>query len=361
MTRINQPGDPLKGRGASANPPNRFEKTSREAVVPDGAEWEEMAAPATRLIPDHSRSVISRQDSPDVGFEASLNPYRGCEHGCAYCYARPTHEYLGFSSGLDFETQIMVKVDAPALLRKELSSKKWEPKTVALSGVTDPYQPVEKKLEITRRCLEVLAEFGNPVVIITKNRLVARDRDILVKLASMEAAAVYISITTLDRDLCGVLEPRTSRPEKKLQVLSELSSAGIPAGVMVAPVIPGLTDSEIPAIVRAAAEAGAKYAEVIPLRLPLTVAPLFEAWLETHFPDRKEKVLNRIRAIRGGKLNDPRFGHRMRGSGAFAEQIRDLFQLACKKAGIQTCGPELSISHFRYDLQTPESPQLKLF
>lgn len=348
--------DPIKGRGVSSNPPNRFEKTIREAIVED--ESQEIRSPSTQFIPDHSRTVISRTDSPDVGFDASLNPYRGCEHGCAYCYARPTHEYLGFSSGLDFETRIMFKDNAPDLLRKELSSAGWTPTPLALSGVTDPYQPVEKKLGLTRRCLEVLAEFWNPVIIITKNHLVTRDIDILKTLASKNAVAVYLSVTTLDRELCGLLEPRTSRPEKKLEAIAELSRYGIPTGIMVAPVIPGLTDMEIPSIIESGARAGARFAGVIPLRLPMSVGFLFEQWLDARLPERKKKILNRVREIRGGKLNDSRFGIRMKGSGIFADQIRELFQMACKKRGISSGGPELSTRHFRPDAG---SPQLSLF
>ncbi|HEY5600040.1 MAG TPA: PA0069 family radical SAM protein, partial [Candidatus Manganitrophaceae bacterium] len=315
------------------------------------------SSPATRFLPDASRSVIAYNNSPDVGFEASLNPYRGCEHGCAYCYARPTHEYLGFSSGLDFETRIMVKENAPDLLRKELSSPAWKPRPLAMSGVTDPYQPIERKKRLTRKLLEVLLEFRNPVIIITKNSMVARDIDLLAELARFQCAPVFLSITTLDRDLCDLLEPRAARPEKRLETLSILSRSGVQTGVMAAPVIPGLTDAEIPRIIEAAAQAGARYAGVIPLRLPYAVAPLFESWLEASFPGRKDKVLHRIRSIRGGKLNDPRFGSRMAGEGVFAEQIRRLFDLACKKAGLDGRGPTLSTRYF----QRPLEPQLPLF
>lgn len=335
----------IKGRGSTANPPNRFETAHR---VPVAEGWEEdEAGPATEIIPDCSRTLIAYNDSPDVGFDASINPYRGCEHGCAYCYARPTHEYLGFSAGLDFETKLMVKNDAPALLRKELDHPRWEPQVLAMSGVTDPYQPIEGKLQLTRRCLEVLLEFRNPVIVITKNRRVVRDSDLLAELAAHQAAAVFLSITTLDADLCRRLEPRTSPPERKLEALSILSAAGIPCGVMVAPVIPGLTDQEIPKIVGAAVDAGARFAGMVPLRLPYGVAPLFEGWLETHLPDRKKKVLSRIRSVRGGKLNDPQFGSRMEGEGIFAEQIRSLFEMACRKNGISGAGPALSTAAFR--------------
>lgn len=542
---------PLRGRGASDNPPNRFERLRYEPD-PDAdppADEDTAPLPRTEFYRDSSRSVIARNESPDVGFEASINPYRGCEHGCVYClsgdtpilmadgsmelleavrtgeriygttrrgwyrryvttrvlahwavkkrayrvtledgteliaggdhrfltergwkfvagpdrgndrrprlttrdklmgigkvvirehgpggipdaecsagegvlpgtstdrvivaeatrplarlegrmvrsdpglrvasvepvgvhwlfdittgtgdfiasgvvshncYARPTHEYLGFSSGLDFETKILVKEDAPELLRRELSTPGWKPAVLALSGVTDPYQPVERRLLLTRRCLEVLAELRNPVVVVTKNHLVTRDIDILRELARWNACAVFVSVTTLRKDLQKVMEPRTSSPERRLAAIRELAEAGIPAGVMVAPVIPGLTDHEIPSIVGAAAAAGARQAGYVVLRLPHALAGLFETWLEDHFPGRKEKVLNRIRAVRGGKLNDPRFGSRMRGEGVFADEIASLFRLALRNAGIDGLSIELSTSHFR----RPGYRQLTLF
>lgn len=333
----------IKGRGSASNPPNRFEKTSRFSEEEESG----LDLPVTQFLQDSSRTLIAYNNSPDVGFEASVNPYRGCEHGCIYCYARPTHEYLGFSAGLDFETKIMVKEDAPLLLRKELRSPQWKPQVLAMSGVTDPYQPIEGKRQLTRQCLEVLLEFRNPVVIITKNRRVVRDLDLLSELAHFQAVAVFLSITTLSHDLCHVLEPRTSPPEKKREAISILAKAGIPTGVLIAPVIPGLTDHEIPNILRSAVAAGAGFAGMVPLRLPYGVAPLFEEWLGKHFPDRKEKVLNRIRSIRGGKLNDPRFGSRMEGEGIFSDQIRHLFDLACRKYGIAGRSPHLSTAHFR--------------
>jgi DNA repair photolyase len=295
----------IRGRGASGNPPNRFE---RLALEPD-PEWydAEEPVPQTRFFRDDSKTIINYNDSPDIGFAASVNPYRGCEHGCIYCYARPFHEYLGFSSGLDFETKIMVKEDAPELLRRELASPKWKPQVIALSGVTDCYQPVERKLGLTRRCLEVLAEFRNPVGIVTKNHLVTRDVDVLGELARCDAAAVFMSVTTLDPELRKVMEPRTSPPASRFSAVETLSQAGVQVGVLVAPIIPGLTDHEIPSIISAAVKAGARFAGHVILRLPYAVAPLFEQWLTRHFPEKKEKVLNRIRAIRGGKLNDPRF------------------------------------------------------
>ena len=337
---------PIHGRGASANPANRFEALS---IEPDPAEHptDEVPALTTKFYRDFTRTIIARNDSPDVGFEASVNPYRGCEHGCIYCYARPTHEYLGFSAGLDFESRIMVKEEAPELLAAELASPRWRPQTLVMSGVTDPYQPVERRLQLTRRCLEVLARFRNPIAIITKNQLVTRDADLLGELAAHHAAAVNISVTSLDPKLQRILEPRTSAPRARLDAITQLRKAGVPVGVMVAPVIPGLTDHEVPAILQACAEAGAQFAGYIVVRLPFAVAPLFERWLAEHFPDRKEKVLGRIRHLRGGgRLNDPRFKSRMVGEGIFAEQIRALFEAGCKRADIGK-RPRLSTAAFR--------------
>ena len=332
-------------RGAAENSPNRFEKIHLE---PD-AEWnpDNNPLPRSQFFKDHSQTVISRQDSPDISFLASLNPYRGCEHGCIYCYARPTHEYLGFSAGLDFESKIMVKADAPELLRKELASPKWKPQVIFLSGVTDCYQPVERKLKLTRRCLEVLAEFRNPVFIVTKSQLVTRDIDLLAELARYQAVGILLSITTLDSDLRQIMEPRTSPPLARLKAISELAGAGIPVGVNIAPIIPGLTDHELPAILKAAAKAGATSAGYTVVRLPHAVAPLFENWLATHFPDRKEKILNRIRAMRDGKLYKSEWGKRFTGEGIYADQLAQMFDVARRKAGIRNDGAELSAESFR--------------
>ncbi len=345
----------VRGRGASHNPANRFQPLS---VVRDGWRDPEDPGPATELLRDRSRSIIACNDSPDVGFETSVNPYRGCEHGCIYCYARPYHEYLGFSAGLDFETKILVKEDAPELLRAELASPRWTPQTILLSGVTDPYQPVERRLRLTRRCLEVLAEFRNPVAITTKSHLVTRDLDVLGELASYRAVAVALSITTLDERLARVSEPRASSPARRLEAIRRLSEAGIPAGVNVAPVIPGLTDHELPRILEAAAQAGAMCAAYILLRLPHGVAPLFERWLEQRLPDRKQKVLNRIRETRGGKLYDSRFGVRGRGEGFYAEQIARIFEVTCRRTGLNRARPTLSAAAFRRPERTS---QLQLF
>jgi DNA repair photolyase len=335
---------PLHGRGASENPPNRFERAWHEPDE-DAADLQ-APAPTTQFLPDRTRTILTRNNSPDVGFEVSINPYRGCEHGCAYCYARPTHEYLGFSAGLDFETKILVKEDAPELLRRELASPRWQPCPVALSGVTDPYQPVERRLGLTRRCLEVLTEFRNPVVIITKNHLVTRDLDLLGELARHQAAAVFVSITTLDGHLKAKLEPRTTHPAGRLAAIEALAQAGVPVGVLVAPVIPALTDHEIPAIVTAAVRAGARFAGFTLLRLPLAVGPLFEHWLGQHFPEKRDKVLGRVRDMRDGKLNDPRFGARMVGEGNYAQLIHEMFNLVCRKEGVSGRGPDLSTAAF---------------
>ena len=353
MTTTNDPPAAIKGRGASWNPQNRFE--TLEYVLDDEAPRDD-GAPRTSYMRDPTRTLIATNDSPDIGFEASINPYRGCEHGCIYCYARPFHEYLGMSAGLDFETKILVKEDAPELLREELNAKSWEPKLIAISGVTDAYQPIERKLEITRRCLGVLAEFRNPVAIITKNQLVTRDIDHLAELARFNAARVFISITTLDPKLANIMEPRASTPELRLDAVKALADAGIPVGVMVAPIVPAITDHEIPAILAAAKKAGAEWAGRVVLRLPLAVAPLFERWLEEHFPDRKDKVLNRVRDMRGGKLYEAKWGVRGRGEGFFADQIEALFEVTCRRLGINERDDHLSAAAFRRRL-----PQQSLF
>jgi DNA repair photolyase len=347
----------VHGRGAAENPPNRFERTWHERDPDEPWDPDEEPAPGTVLLRDATRTIIATNESPDIPFEASLNPYRGCEHGCIYCYARPTHEYLGFSAGLDFETKIMVKEDAPELLRRALISPGWEPKAISISGVTDPYQPVERRLKLTRRCLEVLAEFRNPVGIVTKNRLVTRDIDLLGELARHEAAAVFVSVTTLDPELARAMEPRATTPAGRLAAIRTLSEAGIPTGVMAAPIIPGLTDHELPAIIAAGAEAGAGGAAYLPVRLPLGVAPLFEDWLDRHAPDRKERVLGRIRAMRGGKLNESQFFSRMRGRGPLAEALDQLYRTACRRAGFEGRSFKLSTAAFR----RPPSGQLRLF
>ncbi|NJD11841.1 MAG: PA0069 family radical SAM protein [Gemmatimonadetes bacterium] len=341
----------LRGRGTAENPPGRFE---RIALVPDGETLDadllalgELPSPRTLYLRDSSRSIIAYNDSPDIPFDASINPYRGCEHGCAYCYARPFHEYLGFSAGLDFETRIVVKPDAALLLRRELRSASWRPQPIIVSGVTDAYQPIERRLRLTRACLEVLAEARNPVSIITKNHLVTRDADVLRQLAGCAAGQVNLSITSLRPEVQRVLEPRTSIPARRLDAIARLTDAGVPVGVMVAPVIPGLTDEELPAILGAARAAGARWASYAVLRLPYAVAGIFQNWVEQHFPERAGKVLNRIRAMRGGKLYDANWRQRMHARGEMANQLRLLFRVSCRQLGFdRTARPPLSIDHF---------------
>jgi DNA repair photolyase len=315
----NRPGP--RGRGATINPADRF--TALYYVQDEFGAVEDARPVPTEFFHDDTQSIISRNNSPDVGFETSVNPYRGCEHGCAYCYARPTHEYLGFSAGLDFESKILVKLKAGPLLRAELSNRNWRPQVVVLSGVTDCYQPIERKLKLTRSCLEVLAEFRNPVAIVT------------------------LSITTLEADLAAKLEPRASTPRARLAAVRELAQADIPVGVNVAPIIPGLNDHEIPRIIEAAAEAGACCAHYTIVRLPLAVSEIFPAWLRSHFPDRADAVLGRIRSMRNGKLNSSQFGQRMRGEGLLAEQIRRLFEVASRRFGLNERDLHLSCDAFR--------------
>jgi len=334
---------PVKGRGIAYDPPNRFETVHLEMEPGHYAEEK----PRTEFLADSTRSIVARNQSPDVGFDASVNPYRGCEHGCVYCYARPTHEYLGFSSGLDFERKILVKLRAPELLRDALSRPSWRPQVLGMCGVTDAFQPVERRLRLTRGCLKVLRDFRNPVTIVTKNHLVTRDADILSEMASHECAHVTVSVTTLRNELQRVMEPRTSIPRRRLDAIKTLADAGVPVGVFVAPVIPGLTDEELPAIVQAAADAGAHHASYLILRLPMGVADHFTQWLEVHFPERREKVIGRIRDMRGGKLNDPAFHRRFRGRGEYAKQIRGLFRAAVRKAGLDRKPLPLSTAAFR--------------
>jgi DNA repair photolyase len=348
------PGQPIPGRGAAINPPNRFEAAHVE-IDPD-LPPEERPNPKTQFYFDATESLLTPNDSPDVGFDVGLNCYRGCEHGCAYCFARPFHEYLGWSSGLDFETKILVKDRAPALLRRELSKPRWKPQTVGMSGVTDCYQPAERHFKLTRQCLEVLAEFRNPVAIITKNFLVTRDIDILAELARWDCVAVNVSVTTLDSDLAGKLEPRAARPDHRLKAIRMLSEAGIPVNALVAPVIPGLTDHEIPAILDAVADAGAKRASMVLLRLPWAVKDIFTSWLEAHVPGKKERVLDRVRQMRGGKLYDAEWGKRMKGEGTFAKQISDLFTISARRAGLNQTPIQLSTRHFK----RPAGAQLEL-
>lgn len=346
---------PIRGRGSAHNPKNRFRDTHLQYDLDE--ETGSLEKPKTRLLTDHTSGIISRNNSPDIGFDVSVNPYRGCEHGCVYCYARPTHEFLGMSAGLDFESKIVVKYDAPKLLRKVLADKKWKPQTLVMSGVTDPYQPIEKELKITRGCVEVLAECFHPLVIITKNYLVTRDIDLLSKLAEKNAVKIVLSITSLDESITATMEPRTSRPQKRLKAVQELTAAGIPVHVNIAPVIPGLTDEEIVPIMEASAGAGALSVSLVNLRLPYGVKDLFIKWLEDHHPNRKEKILNRIKSLKNGKLNRYEFGERFRVEGAYGEQMKQLLEIHAKRLGLNKAKLPLDTSHFK----RPETEQLNLF
>ncbi len=343
---------PAPGRGTALHPANRFASVIA-LPDPDYAECDERGVPVERPHPrtqfyvDATQSVLTANDSPDLRHPWGLNPYRGCEHGCAYCFARPYHDYLGWDSGLDFETKILVKTRAPELLRAELAAPRWRAESIGLSGVTDCYQPAERHFQLTRRCLEVMVEFRQPVAVITKNFLVTRDRDLLAALAAVGAAGVYVSVTTLDADLAGKLEPRAARPEHRLRAIRLLADAGIPVAVLTAPVIPGLNDHEIPAILAAAAQAGARAAGYVVLRLPHTVKDIFLDWLATHTPTKRDRVVARLRALHGGQLYDSRFGARMRGEGLFAEQIKRLFAVSARRAGLATTRLTLSSTHFR--------------
>jgi DNA repair photolyase len=332
-----------RGRGAAENTQQRFAEMH---VAYD--EGESPAKVGTKFFVDHSSTVITRNASPDVGIEASLNPYRGCEHGCAYCYARPTHEYLGFSAGIDFESRIMVKPDAPRLLREALMKPSYKPVCLSMCGVTDCYQPIEKKLRITRGCLEVLAEFRHPVALITKNHLITRDIDLLKELASHRAVSTCISVTSLDPKLAHVLEPRASSPAQRLEAIRQLSAAGVPVSVNVAPMIPALNDHEIPAILDAAYAAGACSAGYTVVRLPFSVKEVFADWLEQYFPDRKDKVLGRIRESQGRTLSNPEFGKRISGVGVWAEHIEQVFRVSMIRSGMaERRNPEVTTEAFR--------------
>ena len=334
----------LPGRGTALNPANRYEPIFIE--LNDAEDSDLPQAPRTLYYRDRSRSVLAENNSPDIPFRFSLNPYRGCEHGCIYCYARPTHEYLSFSAGLDFERRIMIKPEAPELLRRAMMSPQWQAQPIALSGNTDCYQPIERRLRLTRRCLEVFNEFRNPVSIVTKSTLVGRDVDLLGSLAARGAAEVMLSITTLDDELARRMEPRAAQPRLRLEALRTLSDAGIPAGVMVAPVIPGLNDEEVPRLIEAAAGAGARSAGWQLLRLPDPVDELFSAWLSEQFPERRERVLGRIRACRNGRLTDPCFGSRFRGEGVYAQQLEALFEISVRRCGLDKPLPPLNTGAF---------------
>jgi DNA repair photolyase len=349
MNHANQPTP--TGRGSHINPPNRFDRVHAERdleqVAHDDELLESLDRPPTEYLPDRSQTVVSENDSPDISFRYSLNPYRGCAHGCSYCYARPTHEYLGLSAGLDFETKVFVKHDAPALLREFLGRPNWQADTIVMSGVTDCYQPAEREFRITRGCLEVLQEARQPFAIVTKNALVTRDLDILREMAAMDLVHVAVSVTTLDAELARTMEPRTSTPTARLRTIRAVADAGVPVRIMTAPIIPGLNDREIPALLKAGAEAGARASAYTLIRLPLTVKPVFLEWLERSLPNSRERIEHLVRATHGGKLNNSEFGQRMRGSGEIAEQIRRVFRVFAARYRLDGDLPEYNRSAFR--------------
>ena len=348
----------LKGRGALSNPPGRFEREQVESVD-DG--WYQDEVPdtvETTLEPDRAREVISTNDSPDVPFDQSINPYRGCSHGCSYCYARPSHAYMGLSPGIDFETRLFYKQDAARVLEEQLAKPGYVCKSITLGANTDPYQPIEKRMRVTRSILEVLARTRHPVAIITKGALVLRDLDLLSDMARDQLASVAVSITTLDPDLKRAMEPQTASPQARLRTLAVLNEAGIPTAVMAAPVIPALTDHELEAILEAAVQCGTHRAGYVLLRLPYEIKDLFREWLETHYPQRAGHVMSLIRDMRGGRENDPRFGHRMRGTGPYAELLSRRFRLACSRLGLNSTPRDpLITSLFR---PPTAGPQLRL-
>ncbi|QDU76713.1 Radical SAM superfamily protein [Bremerella volcania] len=352
------------GRGTNENPTNRFERLSvaRDLEHLDPSDTEEFTPRKvpTEYFADVTQSLITKNDSPDIPFTYSLNPYRGCAHGCSYCYARPYHEFLGFSSGLDFETKIMVKRDAPHLFRNFLRKPIWKSEVIAMSGVTDCYQPAEREFEVTRGCLEVALEARQPLGIITKNALVLRDIDLIAEMAAHNLICVNLSITSLDQKLTRLMEPRTSSPAARLTAVEQLTTAGVPVNVMVAPIVPGLNDTEIPAILEAVAKRGALSAGYTLLRLPHAVKEIFVTWLDEHLPEHAERVRSRIEACRGGKLTDSRWGSRMRGEGVIATTIAKTFSLFQRRYGLEQRRIALDTSHFRGPGENGKS-QLRMF
>ncbi|QEG41451.1 PA0069 family radical SAM protein [Roseimaritima ulvae] len=349
--------------GSQIDPPNRFEGMRAERDW-EQLEWDQeyrrqVERREIQYLKDESKSIVSQNRSPDIPFRFSLNPYRGCAHGCSYCYARPTHEYLGLNAGLDFETKIIVKHDAPRLFREFLARRSWVPEPISFSGVTDCYQPAEREFRLTRQCLEVALECRQPVSIITKNALVLRDLDLLQAMAKLRLVHVYVSLTTLEPQLARDMEPRTSIPSARLRAVETLAAAGVPVGVMMAPVVPGLTDAEIPAVLKAAAAAGAEAANYVMLRLPLTVQAVFREWLQRARPLQAEKVLGLLRDARDGQLNSAAFGERMRGRGERAEQIGQMFRLFKQQLQLADALPRQDASQFQPP--KPQSGQLRLF
>ena len=347
-----------RGRGARVNPTARFDSHTK-AYVDDG--WEGLGEPQrlrTEIFTETPKTIIARNQSPDISFDRSINPYRGCEHGCVYCYARPTHAYMGLSPGLDFESKLFVKPNAAALLREEFTATNYQPATIALGANTDPYQPIERDYRITRQVIEVLQEFNHPFGIVTKSASVLRDLDILQPMAGKGLVKVAISVTTLDADLARRMEPRASTPMKRLSALEILSKAGIPTVVMMGPIIPGLNDSEIENVLKAARNAGVKEAGYTMLRLPLEVKEIFKDWLEKEYPDRAAKVMSLVRSVRGGKENDPNFGTRMAGQGPYAWTIGRRFQLAAQRLGLNVNRVKLRTDLFEKPIQKGQQMRL---
>jgi len=351
--------DRRRGRGAQSNASGRFEPIARVAFDDGWQNLEDLPPFKTTVTIDATRKIITRNDSPDISFDRSINPYRGCEHGCIYCYARPTHAFLGLSPGLDFESKLFVKPEAPRLLERELSAANYAPRTIAIGTNTDPYQPIEKQHQVMRRILEVLDRFGHPVGIVTKSALVLRDLDILARMAKRNLAKVALSVTTLDPKLARVMEPRAATPQRRLDALRQLSEAGVPTSVMIAPIIPAINDAEIERILDAASALGVKEAGYVLLRLPLEVRDLFREWLLANFPDRYRHVFKLVRDMRGGKDYDSTFGKRMTGAGPIAWMIGRRFEAACEKLNLNTTRTKLSTEHFSAPRREPS--QLSLF
>jgi DNA repair photolyase len=348
-----------RGRGALTNSSGRYEPLARVAFDDGWSTLEDLPAFKTTVTLDSTRKIITRNDSPDIGFDRSINPYRGCEHGCVYCFARPTHAYLGLSPGLDFESKLLVKPDAAELLARELSAPGYAPRVIAMGTNTDPYQPIERRYQVMRRILEVLDRAGHPVGIVTKSALVLRDLDILARMAERNLVKVALSVTTLDAALARTMEPRAATPLRRLETLRRLSAAGVPTTVMLAPVIPALNDSEIERILEAAHAAGVREAGYVLLRLPLEVRDLFKEWLTENYPDSYRHVFQLIRDMRGGKDYDSAWGKRMKGSGPYAWMIGRRFELACEKLGLNAAKTTLTTKHFR--APKADSEQLSLF
>lgn len=350
----------FKGRGALSNPAGRFEHQNLEAVDDGWYVEEQPDSIATTVEPDRARGIITTNNSPDIPFEYSINPYRGCEHGCVYCYARPSHAYLGLSAGIDFETRLFYKADAGKVLEQELAHPGYVCKPITLGANTDPYQPVERQMLVTRSVLEVLARTRHPVSIISKSALVLRDLDLLTDLARDDLVSVGISITTLSAETKRSLEPRAASPQARLRAVRELNAAGVPTGVMVAPVIPAITDHEMEAILEAATAAGARWAGYVLVRLPYEIKDLFRDWLTEHFPDRAAHVMSLIRDMRGGRDNDPRFGSRMRGTGPIAELLRNRFKITCKRLNLNSGSREIPQHTHLFRPPVVEGSQLTL-